>query len=53
MEIHIKGSVKELADLIKLIEGRQAQEIRLGVEGNEIAKSVLEASRGTSEDKAN
>lgn len=49
MEIHIKGSVKEVADLIELIRGRQKAEIQLGVDGRELTKAVLGANRDTGE----
>lgn len=52
MEIHIKGSTKEIADLIEMIRGRQEADVKLNFDGRDLAKSVLEATRGTSEDKA-
>ena len=53
MEIHIKGSTKEIADLIEMIRGRQEADVKLNFDGRDLAKSVLEAtSRGTSADTA-
>lgn len=52
MEIHIKCSTKEVADLIDMIRGWQDTDVKLDFNGRALAESVLEANRGTSADTA-
>jgi len=51
MELTIKGEAKEIADLVFALQGQQSEEVSVGLGGEPMVESVLEAIHGKPEDK--